>query len=81
MNIILFFLILSLGLILSYVSIKKNFLLNLTGDTHQKFTSSESVPLLGGIILILTSFFYINLSNFTFIFLFQLFFLLVFCLT
>ena len=57
MHIILFFLILSLGLILSYVSIKKNFLLNLTGDAHQKFTSSESVPLLGGIILILTSVF------------------------
>jgi len=68
MNIILFFLILSLGLILNYICIKKNFLLNLTGDAHQKFTSSESVPLLGGIILILTSFFYINLSNFTFIF-------------
>ena len=68
MNIILFFLILSLGLILNYFSIKKNFFLNLTGDAHQRFTSSESVPLLGGIILILTSFFYINLSNFTFIF-------------
>ena len=57
MNIILFFLILSLGLILNCICIKKNFLLNLTGNAHQKFTSSESVPLLGGIILILTSFF------------------------
>ena len=68
MNIILFFSILSLGFILNYVSIKKNFFLNLTGDAHQRFISSESVPLLGGLILILTSFFYINLSNFTFIF-------------
>jgi UDP-N-acetylmuramyl pentapeptide phosphotransferase/UDP-N-acetylglucosamine-1-phosphate transferase len=68
MNIVLFFLILSLGLILSHVSIKKKLFLNLRGDVHQKFVSSESVPLLGGIILILTSFFYIDLSNFGFIF-------------
>ncbi len=68
MNIILFFLILSLGLILNYISIKKKLFSNLTGDIHQKFISSESVPLLGGIILILTSYFYIDLSNFIFIF-------------
>ena len=68
MNIILFFLILSLGLILNYISITNKLFLNLTGDIHQKFVSSESVPLLGGIILILTSYFYIDLSNFIFIF-------------
>ena len=68
MNIILFFLILSLGLILNYLAIKKKFFLNLRGDVHQKFVSSESVPLLGGIILIFTSIFYIDLSNLTFIF-------------
>ena len=49
MNIILFFLILSLGLILNYISITNKLFLNLTGDIHQKFVSSESVPLLGGI--------------------------------
>jgi UDP-N-acetylmuramyl pentapeptide phosphotransferase/UDP-N-acetylglucosamine-1-phosphate transferase len=68
MNIILFFSILGLGVILSHVSIKKKLFLNLSGDIHQKFVSFESVPLLGGIILILTSYFYIDLSNFTFIF-------------
>ena len=68
MNIILFFSILGLGVILSYVSIKKKLFLNLSGDIHQKFVSFESVPLLGGIILILTSYFYIDLSNFIFIF-------------
>ena len=76
MNIILFFLILSSGLILNHVSIKKKLFLNLRGDAHQKFVSSESVPLLGGIILILTSYFYIDLSNFTLI----LFILFIFCI-
>ena len=76
MNIILFFLILSLGLILNHLSIKKKLFSNLTGDVHQKFVTSESVPLLGGIILILTSYFYIDLSNFTLI----LFILFIFCI-
>ena len=68
MNIILFLLILSLSLILNYVLIKKKLFLNLTGDVHQEFVSSEGVPLLGGIILIVTSYFFVDLSNFAFIF-------------
>ena len=68
MNFIIFFLILILGLMLNYAFIKKKLFLNLTGDIHQKFVSFESVPLLGGIILISTSFFYVDLSNLIFIF-------------
>ena len=68
MNIVLFFIILSLGIILNQISNKKKLFLNLTGDVHQKFVSSESVPLLGGIILIFTSFFFVNLLSITFIF-------------
>ena len=36
-----------------YVSKKYNFLINLTGDIHQKYSTSERVPLLGGIIIYL----------------------------
>jgi UDP-N-acetylmuramyl pentapeptide phosphotransferase/UDP-N-acetylglucosamine-1-phosphate transferase len=77
MNIILFFLILSLGLILNYISIKKKLFSNLTGNVHQKFVSSESVPLLGGVILILSSFYYLNSFNdiIFFLLIFSIFFL------
>tara|TARA_B100000780_G_scaffold277395_1_gene247999 strand:+ start:1553 stop:2572 length:1020 start_codon:yes stop_codon:yes gene_type:complete len=68
MNIILFFLVLTFGLILNYTLNKKKLFLNLMGDAHQKFVSSKSVPLSGGIILIFASYSFINLSSFTFIF-------------
>ena len=46
--VILFFILIFL---LNHYSKKKNLLTNKTGDLHQSFTSSEVVPLLGGIYL------------------------------
>ena len=50
--------------------------MNSTGDIHQKFASSTNVPLSGGIILILSSFYYLNSFNFIFVFFaFSIFFI------
>ena len=40
--------------------LKKNFLINETGDRHQKFASKSKIPLTGGIFLILGLFYYLN---------------------
>jgi len=69
-------LIVALVLILNHILIKKKLFLNFKGDNHQKFTSSESVPLSGGLILIFTSYFYLDLIHFIYvIFIFLLGFL------
>ena len=77
MNIMLFFVVLIFGSVLNYIFKKKKIFLSLTGDIHQKFASSSNVPLSGGIILILSSFYYLNLfNNFLFVLLiFSIFFL------
>jgi len=67
MNIILFVSTIILILILNYTLMKKKIFLNFKGDKHQKFTSSESIPLSGGLILILTSYYYLNLINFIYV--------------
>ena len=67
MNIVLFFSILILILILNYLLIKKKLFLNFRGDKHQKFTSSGNIPLSGGLILIFTSYYYLNILNFIFV--------------
>ena len=68
MNIILFISAILLTLILNYIFVKKKLLLNFKGDNHQKFISSRKTPLSGGLILIFTSYYYLNLSTFTYIF-------------
>jgi UDP-N-acetylmuramyl pentapeptide phosphotransferase/UDP-N-acetylglucosamine-1-phosphate transferase len=76
MNIILLISIIILTSVLNYALTKKNLFLNFKGDSHQKFTSSESIPLSGGLILISTSYYYLNLINLSyFIFIFFLGFL------
>ena len=76
MNIIFFFLILIFSLTLNYIFNKKKLFMNSTGDIHQKFASSTNVPLSGGIILILSSFYYLNSFNFIFVFFaFSIFFI------
>ena len=73
MNIVLLVSIIILALILNYVFTKKKLFLNFQGDNHQKFTFSESIPLTGGLILILTSYYYLNLIIFSYaIFIFLL---------
>ena len=67
MNIVLLFSILILILILNYLLIKKKLFLNFRGDKHQKFTSSGNIPLSGGLILIFTSYYYLNILNFIFV--------------
>ena len=68
MNIILFISAILLTLILNYIFVNKKLLLNFKGDNHQKFISSRRIPLSGGLILIFTSCYYLNLSTFTYIF-------------
>ena len=69
MNIILFISVIFLTLIINRIFVKKKLFLNFKGDNHQKFITSRSVPLSRGLILILTSYYYLNLLNLTFIFL------------
>ena len=69
MNIILFISVVFLSLILNYILVKKRLFLNFKGDNHQKFISSKNIPLSGGWILIFTSYYYLNLLNFTYFFL------------
>jgi len=68
MNIILFISVIIFSLILNYTLSKKKILLNFKGDNHQKFISSKNIPLSGGWILIFTSYYYLNLLNFTYFF-------------
>ena len=67
MNIVLLISVIILALILNYVFTKKKLFLNFQGDNHQRFTSSESIPLTGGLILILTSYYYLNLIIFSYV--------------
>ena len=68
MNIILFISVIFLSLILNRILFKKRLFLNFKGDNHQKFISSKNIPLSGGLILIVTSYYYLNLLNFTYVF-------------
>tara|TARA_B100000795_G_scaffold192550_1_gene146935 strand:+ start:596 stop:1615 length:1020 start_codon:yes stop_codon:yes gene_type:complete len=68
MNIILFISVIFLTITLNYIFVKKKIFLNYKGDNHQKFISSKSIPLSGGLILIFTSYYYLNLLNLTYVF-------------
>ena len=68
MNIILFISVIFITLTLNYIFVKKKIFLNYKGDNHQKFISSRSIPLSGGLILILTSYYYLNLLDLTYVF-------------
>ena len=68
MNIILFISVIFVSLILSRILLKKKLFLNFKGDKHQKFISSKNIPLSGGLILIFTSYYYLNLLNFSYVF-------------
>jgi UDP-N-acetylmuramyl pentapeptide phosphotransferase/UDP-N-acetylglucosamine-1-phosphate transferase len=69
MNIILFISVIFLSSIFNHILVKKRLFLNFKGDIHQKFISSKNIPLSGGWILIFTSYYYLNLLNFTYVFL------------
>ncbi len=68
MNIILLILVLFSALMLNYILIKKKLFLNFKGDIHQKFVSSGGIPLSGGLILIFTSYYYLNLFYVAYVF-------------
>ena len=69
MNIILFISVIFLTLIINHILFKKKLFLNFKGDNHQKFISSRNIPLSGGLILIFTSYYFLNLLNITYVFL------------
>ena len=69
MNITLFISVIFLALITNHILVKKKLFLNFKGDIHQKFVSSGSIPLSGGLILIFTSYYYLNLMYATYVFL------------
>ena len=62
-------------IILNNFLIKKNYILSLSGDKHQKFTSRNSIPLTGGIFLVI-NFVIIFYSQINFLFLFLFGFLI-----
>ena len=61
MNITLFISVIFLALIINHTLLKKKLFLNFKGDMHQKFLSPGNIPLSGGLILIFTSYYYLNL--------------------
>ena len=78
-KIIIYFLItFFLGLFLNKLFLKKKFLLNYTGQIHQKFTKNDSIPLMGGIVLILFLLFFEFLLAKYFIYFLILFFFIGF---
>ena len=68
MNIILFISVIFFTLFINRILNKKKLFLNFKGDNHQKFLSSSNIPLSGGLILTLTSYYYLDLLNIVFIF-------------
>ena len=68
MNVTLFISVIFLALITNHILKKKKLFLNFKGDIHQKFVSSGSIPLSGGLILIFTSYYYLNLLYATYVF-------------
>ena len=68
MNITLFISVIFLALVTNHVLVKKKLFLNFKGDIHQKFVSSGNIPLSGGLILIFTSYYYLNLLYVTYVF-------------
>jgi hypothetical protein len=56
MNYFLFPLLVLLILIVNIFLIKKNYLPSLSGDNHQKLTLNNSIPLSGGVYLIIIFF-------------------------
>ena len=55
-------------LFLNTLLLKKNILVNETGDVHQKFATKSRVPLTGGIFIFLGSFYFLNDGFYHFIF-------------
>ena len=62
--------------ILVFIKLSKKYkiLLNYTGDSHQKFTSFEKTPLIGGCIFLLFIFLFTDFTYFTVCLLFLLFY-------
>ena len=58
-----FLTIFSFSSLLSIFFFKKKLLLNFSGNSHQKFTSSLQVPLIGGLIVFFTVIFFIPIFN------------------
>lgn len=67
-----FFIVLALVTFI-YLCKKNKFLLNFSGNNHQKFTSSKNTPLVGGVILVCFFLFFVEISI-----LFKLFIFLIF---
>jgi UDP-N-acetylmuramyl pentapeptide phosphotransferase/UDP-N-acetylglucosamine-1-phosphate transferase len=73
MNPSLFILICTIGIItLNFFLKKKNYLINETGDHHQKFASKNKIPLTGGIFIFISSLYFFKYYQNIFLFYFIL---------
>ena len=54
-------------LIFNKFLLKKNFLISITGDVHQKFASYSKVPLTGGVLIFLGYLYFLNKDNYLYI--------------
>jgi len=73
MNSFLYILICTIGTIaLNAFLKKKNYLINETGDLHQKFASKNKIPLTGGIFIFISSLFFFKFYQSLFFFYFLL---------
>ena len=67
----IFFYLIILTIFILFINkflLKKNILISETGDIHQKFASKSSVPLTGGLFIILGYLYFLNENIFSFIF-------------
>ena len=61
MNYFIYVILLSvITLLINNQLIKKNILINITGDRHQKFASKIKIPLTGGIFIFLGILYFFN---------------------
>ena len=64
---LIFIYLISLVILISLLNqycLKNDYLLSVTGDTHQKFASNTKIPLTGGIFIYLSLFFFFNYLDF-----------------
>ena len=76
MNFLLIIAILCAIYLINFFFKQNKFLLNYTGESHQKFTGKKNIPLSGGIlILIFSSIYLIEIDSFLYLFSFLIFFI------
>ena len=76
MNIYYCLVLIPIILVINKIFIKKNFLLNFSGESHQKFATKNLTPLSGGFVLLVFFFLYLPKEIYDLLIFLSLFFIL-----